>query len=252
MKLRLSAFLLCTVLLLNLLTAVGSHAHAATSTVTGDSGISYSLSAPAEPDGTWTVNYFSIMTREPWQIVSGTRYRVDFDTTVTPLDEVYGYSVLYIPVDEAVALGWQNEWEWEGNWFPVTYKHFMKGTAITLDELIKFEDIDIEPFQLADKVSKILLVLQVPRDGWDEDFERSFLDTVAFYAEKPILSSTPGDANGDGLVNARDIALLQRYVAKWNVDIDLTAADVNKDGAVNAKDVALVQRFVAGWSIELQ
>ena len=71
--------------------------------------------------------------------------------------------------------------------------------------------------------------------------------TVELISSAPIL---PGDVNGDGDTNARDIALLQRYVAKWEVTMDATAADVNKDGDINARDIALLQRFVpAGtWS----
>ena len=60
------------------------------------------------------------------------------------------------------------------------------------------------------------------------------------------------DINGDGDINARDIALLQRYVAKWEVTMDTSAADVNKDGDINARDIALLQRFVAGWDVVLK
>ena len=50
----------------------------------------------------------------------------------------------------------------------------------------------------------------------------------------------------------RKIALLQRFVAKWAVEIDESAADVNGDGDINARDIALLQRFVAGWDVELK
>lgn len=72
--------------------------------------------------------------------------------------------------------------------------------------------------------------------------------TVELISSAPTL---PGDLNGDGDVNARDIALLQRYVAGWDVAIDETAADVNDDGVINARDIALLQRAVAGWDITL-
>ncbi len=64
--------------------------------------------------------------------------------------------------------------------------------------------------------------------------------------EKPILY---GDANGDGAVNARDAALLQQYVAGWDVTLVEASADANGDGAVNARDAALLQQYVAGWDV---
>ncbi len=59
-----------------------------------------------------------------------------------------------------------------------------------------------------------------------------------------------GDADGDGSVNARDAALLQQYVAGWDVTLE-TSADADGDGSVNARDVALLQQYVAGWDVTL-
>ena len=60
-----------------------------------------------------------------------------------------------------------------------------------------------------------------------------------------------GDANGDGSVNARDAALLQQYVAGWDVTLDAVSGDANGDGSVNARDAALLQQYVAGWDVTL-
>ena len=60
-----------------------------------------------------------------------------------------------------------------------------------------------------------------------------------------------GDANGDGAVNARDAALLQQYVAGWDVTLIEASADANGDGAVNARDAALLQQYVAGLDVTL-
>ncbi len=64
-------------------------------------------------------------------------------------------------------------------------------------------------------------------------------------------SVMPGDANGDGSVNARDAALLQQFVAAWDVTLDVMSADANGDGFINARDVALLQQYVAGWDVTL-
>lgn len=63
----------------------------------------------------------------------------------------------------------------------------------------------------------------------------------------------PGDADGDGAVDLKDIVQIARYLAGgWNAVIDLMNADVNCDGEVNLKDVVLLRRYLAGgWDIEL-
>ena len=60
-----------------------------------------------------------------------------------------------------------------------------------------------------------------------------------------------GDANGDGTVNNRDVALLQQYINKWDVTMDMDAADANGDGTVNNRDVALLQQYINKWDVTL-
>ena len=66
--------------------------------------------------------------------------------------------------------------------------------------------------------------------------------------ERPIVF---GDANGDGAVNARDVALLQQYIAGWDALMDEMGADANGDGEINARDAALLQQYLAGWDVTL-
>ena len=63
-----------------------------------------------------------------------------------------------------------------------------------------------------------------------------------------IRDDIPGDVNGDGEVNAKDLTVLAKYVAKISTITDadlLSAADVNKDGDVNAKDLTHLAKYVA-------
>ena len=62
---------------------------------------------------------------------------------------------------------------------------------------------------------------------------------------------TYGDSNDDGKVNNKDLALLQQYLADWDVEIPEAACDVNCDGKVNNKDLALLQQYLADWDVEL-
>ena len=60
-----------------------------------------------------------------------------------------------------------------------------------------------------------------------------------------------GDINVDGKVNAKDKAILNRYLAGWK-DYDKQikdwdAADINRDEKINAKDKAILNRYLAGW-----
>lgn len=62
-----------------------------------------------------------------------------------------------------------------------------------------------------------------------------------------------GDADGDGVINAKDVTVLRRHLAGgWSVTVNLANADVNADGIVNAKDVTILRRYLAGgWGVEL-
>lgn len=56
-----------------------------------------------------------------------------------------------------------------------------------------------------------------------------------------------GDVNKDGKINALDDVALQRYLAGWNVNINLDACDLNADGNVNSLDSTRLKRHLAKW-----
>lgn len=66
-----------------------------------------------------------------------------------------------------------------------------------------------------------------------------------------VIDCTPGDSNGDGVVNSKDAVLLAQLLANWDVEIDLDAADCNGDGAVNSKDAVLLAQYLANWDVTL-
>jgi hypothetical protein len=65
--------------------------------------------------------------------------------------------------------------------------------------------------------------------------------TDTFTVEPPPW--TPGDANGDGVVNALDITEVERIIA--GLDAETVGADANEDGAVNALDITMVEIIIA-------
>jgi hypothetical protein len=58
----------------------------------------------------------------------------------------------------------------------------------------------------------------------------------------------PGDANGDGKVNARDITLIKKFIAGTIGDVyfDVYNSDFNGDEKINARDISAIKRFIAG------
>jgi len=58
----------------------------------------------------------------------------------------------------------------------------------------------------------------------------------------------PGDANGDGNINAMDVNIARRFLsgAATADDAQLKACDLSGDGVVNAQDANLIARLVAG------
>ena len=61
-----------------------------------------------------------------------------------------------------------------------------------------------------------------------------------------ISSVLPGDANGDGNINALDVTKVERIIA--GMDAATPGADANQDGNVNALDITLIERMIAGLS----
>lgn len=74
------------------------------------------------------------------------------------------------------------------------------------------------------------------------------LSASALGEKLPVLS---GDSTGDGKINLADVSLALKYVARWDVNIDLDAADVTGDGKVNLSDVSLVLKYIAKWDVVL-
>ena len=63
-----------------------------------------------------------------------------------------------------------------------------------------------------------------------------------------------GDANGDGVVNLKDVTELRRQLSAGDIELNdqNRGLDVNADGSANLKDITHLQRYLAGgWGIEL-
>ena len=62
-------------------------------------------------------------------------------------------------------------------------------------------------------------------------------------------STTPGDVNGDGVVNVLDLVRLQKFLS--GEDVSLVDADFNGDGVINVLDLLRLKKFLAGMDVTL-
>ncbi len=62
----------------------------------------------------------------------------------------------------------------------------------------------------------------------------------------PVVDVVPGDANGDGSINMKDVLALRKLLADMPAgDIVEANADVNGDGSINMKDVLALRKELA-------
>lgn len=90
-------------------------------------------------------------------------------------------------------------------------------------------------------------------DGDILDANLNSLDVELVNGSVGVVDFLPGDLDGDGLINTKDIVLLRRDIAGgYDITVNSDAGDVNNDGKKNTKDIILVRRYVAGgYDVEL-
>ncbi len=62
---------------------------------------------------------------------------------------------------------------------------------------------------------------------------------------------TPGDINGDGSVNLKDLVLIAQKQAGWQVTPVIAALDTTGNGVFDLEDVTRLAKYLAGWDVEL-
>lgn len=99
-------------------------------------------------------------------------------------------------------------------------------------------------------------------DGWYENGVKVSSDNIYTFKIQanrnlvakcvPTTTSTPyiPDIDSNGNADLKDLVLLARYVAEWDVVINETVADVDSSGEVNLDDVKLLAKYCAKWDVE--
>ena len=78
------------------------------------------------------------------------------------------------------------------------------------------------------------------------------IDSLSILAVAPTVEipATPGDANGDEVVDVKDLVVLKRHLAQQSVTISLDALDLNGDGDVDSADLICLRKQLLGISFE--
>ncbi len=77
-------------------------------------------------------------------------------------------------------------------------------------------------------------------------------DGTCDLCQKPVVPDhTPGDINGDGVVNNKDLNRLMKKLAGEDVNCVDAALDVNGDGVVNNKDLNRLMKKLAGEDVQI-
>ena len=66
-----------------------------------------------------------------------------------------------------------------------------------------------------------------------------------------VISHIPGDINGDGVVNSKDLTRLLKYISHEEVEVNDAALDVNGDGEVNSKDLTRLLKYISHEDVEI-
>lgn len=86
------------------------------------------------------------------------------------------------------------------------------------------------------------------------DIINSSGNAVDFHVENglvEVIEGLPGDINGDGTVDRRDLQRARQFFADWDVEVDMIAIDINGDGAVDRRDLQRARQYFADWDVEI-
>ena len=79
--------------------------------------------------------------------------------------------------------------------------------------------------------------------AFNQELEPVAIEAVS--GEIAIRKILPGDADGSGTVDIRDLMLLYRYTADNKTELDLDNADLNGNGRIDSEDIAALQKQLA-------
>ena len=163
--------------------------------------------------------------------VMGLIITLEYDKTVLTLESVENGTLLK-DLDQGVNLSWSAD-----------ENCVEDGVLCTLTFRVA-EDAPTGNYQIRAKF----------REASNEDLEDVAFEIVPGQLE--VVDYLYGDANGDGVVNGKDMLLLRKYMANYDYDTDTSTvtvfagADANGDGVVNGKDMLLMRKYMANYDYD--
>lgn len=100
----------------------------------------------------------------------------------------------------------------------------------------------------------------VETDGWvgfvfkyrDETRVFDLTEPLSYYITVlPPSVYVPGDINGDGVLNNKDLTRFFQYLSDWDVQVNEAELDVNGDGSVNNKDLTRLFQYLSNWDVKI-
>lgn len=146
---------------------------------------------------------------------------LEYDESALTLEPVTNNASGLTMAQGIKAISWDN-----------TSNYTADGTLCTL------------PFKVSDSAAVGEYEIKVTvSECYDED-----TDDVKLYGTTvtiKVIDFIHGDANGDGIVNGKDVIVLRRHLVDSSVEIS-AGADANGDGEINGKDVIILRRYLVG------
>ena len=126
-------------------------------------------------------------------------------------------------------------------WYGTSLREIQDGTALKLT------------FEVAENVEESsMLEISVSGNGLT-DANNSALSASFLSGGVRIVNYIPGDTDGNGEHDPRDLVALAKYISDncttdpdgFNVTINVNAADVNDDGELNPMDLVLIAKYIS-------
>lgn len=111
-------------------------------------------------------------------------------------------------------------------------------------EIVVFE---FKVLDSADAGDELEIVIE-PFCCYRDDEQETDINLLGCTAKILVTDYLPGDINGDGIVDDKDVSTLSKYLAGWSVSVIEAALDCNGDGNIDDKDTSTLAKHLAGWS----
>lgn len=170
-----------------------------------------------------TVTVFVTLKNNPG--FAGLNVYLTYSEALTLIDATCSVDALTFTNDKTIVLDSAANYAKDGQLLKLVFK--VSDSAETTNQFVKINFIE----------------------AFNESLNNITFETVDGYIE--VLDYIYGDANGDGVINTKDIILLRRHIAAKDPATGESAvtvsagADANGDGVVNTKDIILLRHYIA-------